>query len=372
MNNMNNADYNHNNQVNRRTTPTTSSRILKGVKCRACGDESSGKHYGIYTCDGCAGFFKRSIRQNRLYPCKAKNPGNCLVDKTHRNQCRSCRLAKCIAAGMNKDSVQSERGPRSDTRRRQLEHSHTSLSPQPSVTASSPAESPRPIMQQMGLSLAIQTYMNQDYTNRISRIRSDTAVRLLVENMVWALRQTEFTMIPPTDQLQLLKLRWKNMFALSVLELPFHDIVSTFLHASINPSSDAAKISTDIYLMQMKYQQHLLVTPLEFAYYKALSLFNTAESALSNKDSIRVAKDLLCKKLLFLLVGSIGSNNSRHSALLHDLEETFTFFDRHAEELFFHNKFGSTSVEDVIESFYRSMVGVPYDLQDMRGSTNSP
>lgn len=80
-----------------------SGRILYDIPCKVCRDHSSGKHYGIFACDGCAGFFKRSIRRNRQYVCKAKSEGGCIVDKTHRNQCRACRLAKCIQAGMNKD-----------------------------------------------------------------------------------------------------------------------------------------------------------------------------------------------------------------------------------------------------------------------------
>lgn len=49
---------------------------------------------------------QRSIRRNRQYVCKARGSsteGNCPVDKTHRNQCRACRLLKCANAGMNKD-----------------------------------------------------------------------------------------------------------------------------------------------------------------------------------------------------------------------------------------------------------------------------
>ncbi|KAH0566891.1 hypothetical protein KQX54_005200 [Cotesia glomerata] len=84
----------------------TGERLLD-IACNVCGDRSSGKHYGIYSCDGCSGFFKRSIHSNRDYSCKAhgSKQGCCPIDKTHRNQCRACRLKKCFEAGMNKDEV---------------------------------------------------------------------------------------------------------------------------------------------------------------------------------------------------------------------------------------------------------------------------
>lgn len=117
-----------------------STRILLDVPCKVCGDNSSGKHYGIYSCDGCSGFFKRSIRRRRQYRCKT-NDNSCQIDKTRRNQCRSCRLRKCLEAGMKQDSVQQERGPRVATRAR---NNSTQQLPSPTL-APGPMLSSNPI-----------------------------------------------------------------------------------------------------------------------------------------------------------------------------------------------------------------------------------
>lgn len=69
--------------------------------CAICGDRATGKHYGAASCDGCKGFFRRSVRKNHQYACRFSR--NCTVDKDKRNQCRYCRLRKCFKAGMKKE-----------------------------------------------------------------------------------------------------------------------------------------------------------------------------------------------------------------------------------------------------------------------------
>ncbi|XP_034015251.1 photoreceptor-specific nuclear receptor isoform X2 [Thalassophryne amazonica] len=93
-------------------SPGPGKALSPALVCKVCGDTSSGKHYGIYACNGCSGFFKRSVRRRLIYRCQA-GTGMCPVDKPHRNQCQACRLKKCLQAGMNKDAVQNERQPRS-------------------------------------------------------------------------------------------------------------------------------------------------------------------------------------------------------------------------------------------------------------------
>lgn len=77
--------------------------------CMICDDKATGLHYGIITCEGCKGFFKRTVQNKRVYTCVAD--GNCEITKAQRNRCQFCRFQKCIRQGMVLAAVREDRMP---------------------------------------------------------------------------------------------------------------------------------------------------------------------------------------------------------------------------------------------------------------------
>ncbi|XP_021341357.1 retinoic acid receptor alpha-A-like isoform X1 [Mizuhopecten yessoensis] len=75
--------------------------------CVVCSDKSSGYHYGVSSCEGCKGFFRRSVQKNMQYTCHKDK--NCPINKVTRNRCQYCRLQKCFASGMSKEAVRNDR-----------------------------------------------------------------------------------------------------------------------------------------------------------------------------------------------------------------------------------------------------------------------
>lgn len=71
------------------------------IPCKVCGDKSSGVHYGVITCEGCKGFFRRSQSSVVNYQCPRNK--QCVVDRVNRNRCQYCRLQKCLKLGMSRD-----------------------------------------------------------------------------------------------------------------------------------------------------------------------------------------------------------------------------------------------------------------------------
>ncbi|KAG5453368.1 Retinoic acid receptor RXR-alpha [Clonorchis sinensis] len=78
-----------------------------GYACQVCGDRACGKHYGVFSCEGCKGFFRRTVRRELVYTCRDSQ--SCQIDRRLRNRCQFCRYHKCLQVGMRREAVQEER-----------------------------------------------------------------------------------------------------------------------------------------------------------------------------------------------------------------------------------------------------------------------
>lgn len=104
--------------------PSLSDQLLLGkedgtgaginVECRICGDKASGFHYGVHACEGCKGFFRRTIRMKLEYE---RCERSCKIQKKSRNKCQYCRFQKCLMLGMSHDAIRYGRMPEAEKRK---------------------------------------------------------------------------------------------------------------------------------------------------------------------------------------------------------------------------------------------------------------
>ncbi|XP_053319199.1 peroxisome proliferator-activated receptor alpha [Spea bombifrons] len=102
------------------------------LECRVCGDKASGFHYGVHACEGCKGFFRRTLRLNLAYD---KCERTCKIQKKNRNKCQYCRFEKCLRVGMSHNAIRFGRMPRSEKAKLKAEILTTEQDPKDSHMA---------------------------------------------------------------------------------------------------------------------------------------------------------------------------------------------------------------------------------------------
>uniref|UniRef100_A0A8C9ZHS3 Estrogen receptor 2b n=1 Tax=Sander lucioperca TaxID=283035 RepID=A0A8C9ZHS3_SANLU len=204
--------------------------------CAVCHDYASGYHYGVWSCEGCKAFFKRSIQGHNDYICPATN--QCTIDKNRRKSCQACRLRKCYEVGMMKCGVRRERCSYRGTRHRrgglqlrdqtgrglvrvgllsprlpplpQANHAHQSgMSPEEFISRIIEAEPPDIYLMEDLKKPFTEASMMMSLTN--------LADKELVLMISWAKKIPGFVELSLVDQIHLLKCCWLEILMLGLM-----------------------------------------------------------------------------------------------------------------------------------------------------------
>ncbi|XP_043921947.1 hepatocyte nuclear factor 4-gamma [Protopterus annectens] len=249
--------------------------------CSICGDRATGKHYGASSCDGCKGFFRRSIRKSHVYSCRFSR--QCIIDKDKRNQCRYCRLRKCFQAGMKKEAVQNERD-RISTRRNPYDSADI-----PSINI---------LRQAVALShqftAPLPRTRTDDTTRKTASIAnvSESMKQQLLALIEWAKYIPAFSELPLDDQVALLRAHAGEHLLLGVAKrsMDYKDILLLGNEYIIHRNSEDSEISciaNRILDELVQPLQEIQMDENEFACLKAIIFFDPDAKGLSNPSKIK-------------------------------------------------------------------------------------
>ncbi|XP_067836634.1 hepatocyte nuclear factor 4-gamma-like isoform X2 [Heptranchias perlo] len=274
--------------------------------CAICGDRATGKHYGASSCDGCKGFFRRSIRKSHVYSCRFNR--QCVVDKDKRNQCRYCRLKKCFRAGMKKEgqigtqcppkagyqrststfklltpAVQNERD-RISNRRNNYESSSS-----PSINTLAQAEV---LSRQITLSAsAVSTDITTKKIASISDVCESMKEQLLVL-VEWAKYIPAFCELPLDDQVALLRAHAGEHLLLGVAKrsMLYKDVLLLGNDYAIHrnsPEMEISRVANRILDELVQPFQEIQIDDNEYACLKAIVFFDPDAKALNDPSKIK-------------------------------------------------------------------------------------
>ncbi|XP_038137568.1 estrogen receptor [Cyprinodon tularosa] len=271
--------------------------------CAVCSDYASGYHYGVWSCEGCKAFFKRSIQGHNDYMCPATN--QCTIDRNRRKSCQACRLRKCYEVGMMKGGVRKDRGrvlrrdkrrpgisdrektvkgpenraaPHHDKRRRStaLGGGRSSVSSLPSEQVLLLLQGAEPPM------LCSRQKLSRPYTEAtMMTLLTSMADKELVHMIAWAKKLPGFLQLSLHDQVLLLESSWLEVLMIGLIWRSIHCpgklIFAQDLILDRN-EGDCVEGMTEIFDMLLATASRfrmLKLKPEEFVCLKAIILLNS-------------------------------------------------------------------------------------------------
>ncbi|XP_043652756.1 steroid receptor seven-up, isoforms B/C isoform X2 [Drosophila teissieri] len=336
----------------------------QNIECVVCGDKSSGKHYGQFTCEGCKSFFKRSVRRNLTYSCRGSR--NCPIDQHHRNQCQYCRLKKCLKMGMRREAVQRGRVPPTQPGLPGMHGQYQIANGDPMGIAGFNGHSY--LSSYISLLLRAEPYPTSRYgqcmqPNNIMGIDNicELAARLLFSAVEWAKNIPFFPELQVTDQVALLRLVWSELFVLNASQcsMPLHVaplLAAAGLHASPMAADRVVAFMDHIRIFQEQVEKlkALHVDSAEYSCLKAIVLFTTDACGLSDVTHIESLQEKSQCALEEYCRTQYPNQPTRFGKLLLRLPSLRTVSSQVIEQLFFVRLVGKTPIETLIRDMLLS------------------
>ncbi|KAL6033592.1 hypothetical protein STEG23_025100 [Scotinomys teguina] len=325
--------------------------------CAICGDRSSGKHYGVYSCEGCKGFFKRTVRKDLTYTCRDNK--DCLIDKRQRNRCQYCRYQKCLAMGMKREAVQEERQRGKDRNENEVESTSSANEDMPveKILEAELAVEPKTetyVEANMGLN---PSSPNDPVTNICQA--ADKQLFTLVE---WAKRIPHFSELPLDDQVILLRAGWNELLiaSFSHRSIAVKDgiLLATGLHVHRNSAHSAGvgAIFDRVLTELVSKMRDMQMDKTELGCLRAIVLFNPDSKGLSNPAEVEALREKVYASLEAYCKHKYPEQPGRFAKLLLRLPALRSIGLKCLEHLFFFKLIGDTP----IDTFLMEMLEAPH------------
>ncbi|XP_038671674.1 retinoic acid receptor RXR-beta-B-like isoform X2 [Scyliorhinus canicula] len=365
--------------------PYPGSSALSSLRrvCAICGDRSSGKHYGVYSCEGCKGFFKRTVRKDLTYTCR--DCKECMIDKRQRNRCQYCRYQKCLATGMKREAVQEER-QRSRERGEEVESTSGTNDEMPveKILEAEVAVEQKPELQSdgAGSEVASMDAISQalaDVEPQATVIRrvitakkpndpvtnicqaADKQLFTLVE---WAKRIPHFSELPLDDQVILLRAGWNELLiaSFSHRSITVRDgiLLATGLHVHRNSAHSAGvgAIFDRVLTELVSKMRDMEMDKTELGCLRAIILFNPDAKGLSNPAEVEILREKVYASLESYCKQKYPDQLGRFAKLLLRLPALRSIGLKCLEHLFFFKLIGDTP----IDTFLMEMLEAPHQM----------
>uniref|UniRef100_A0A8C9XCL6 Retinoic acid receptor RXR n=1 Tax=Sander lucioperca TaxID=283035 RepID=A0A8C9XCL6_SANLU len=332
--------------------------------CAICGDRSSGKHYGVYSCEGCKGFFKRTVRKDLTYTCRDSK--DCMVDKRQRNRCQYCRYQKCLAMGMKREAVQEER-QRNKEREGEVE-------------SSSAVNEEMPVEKILEAEMAVEqkTELHADGSSGGSSPNDpvtnicQAADKQLFTLVEWAKRIPHFSELALDDQVILLRAGWNELLIASFshrsISVKDGILLATGLHVHRNSAHSAGvgaifdrhttSVISQVLTELVSKMRDMQMDKTELGCLRAIILFNPDAKGLSNPSEVELLRERVYASLESYCKQKYPDQQGRFAKLLLRLPALRSIGLKCLEHLFFFKLIGDTP----IDTFLMEMLEAPHQI----------